>query len=303
MVLRLKLIISLGLIIIPWYALWHLDASMTPPPESQDHPLVLVSFVDGPLVFTKNQQALVMSAADKGFTQIRTYSERDIGADFYSKNNHILDQKRGAGFWLWKPYLILKTLKELPDGAVLVYTDSGLILKKPLAPILDFLKTHDIILMTHGKKASIRKHLKYEAYKAFDFPLDDTILNADNIWAFFMVIRKTPKTMMFLETWLSICQNSDALTDEPFDSKTQDNLFEWHQHDQSILSVLVAKNPEGIYLIPRDVMRKKYGVQNFHRHREEEWKSPLLIQAGLPMWISNVLWNNWFVQKLREKTT
>jgi hypothetical protein len=49
--------------------------------------------------------------ADKQFWQ--THSE------FISKNN------RGYGYWLWKPYIIKKTLESLSDGDILLYLDAG----------------------------------------------------------------------------------------------------------------------------------------------------------------------------------
>ena len=43
-------------------------------------------------------------------------------------NNHsefILANKRGYGYWLWKPYLIMKTLEQMNDNDILVYADCG----------------------------------------------------------------------------------------------------------------------------------------------------------------------------------
>ena len=38
------------------------------------------------------------------------YNERDIPKDFFNENKEILTMKRGGGYWLWKPFFILKTL-------------------------------------------------------------------------------------------------------------------------------------------------------------------------------------------------
>lgn len=119
-----------------------------------------------------------------------------------------------------------------------------------------------MVLVTHGSKAQIIKHLQRESYPLFGFLIDDNVLNSDNIWAFFIVIYKTPQTMAFVEKWLSLCENPRVLVDGPIDELIQDSTFEWHQHDQSILSVLAAKNPNKIHLIPRNHLRKKYGIHN-----------------------------------------
>ena len=35
------------------------------------------------------------------------------------------NKRKGGGFWLWKPYVILKHLKTLRENDILVYTDAG----------------------------------------------------------------------------------------------------------------------------------------------------------------------------------
>ena len=42
-------------------------------------------------------------------------------ADF----KEVYEQRRGGGYWLWKPYVVLKHLRALRDGDVLVYSDAG----------------------------------------------------------------------------------------------------------------------------------------------------------------------------------
>ena len=49
------------------------------------------------------------------------YGPNDIDIGFMQINNDILSSKRGNGYWLWKPYFILKTLIEkLNDGDYLI---------------------------------------------------------------------------------------------------------------------------------------------------------------------------------------
>ena len=60
-----------------------------------------------------------------GFDFIFAYTDKDIiSTEFYKENKEILSLNRGAGYWLWKPYLILETLKKMNDGDVLLYLDS-----------------------------------------------------------------------------------------------------------------------------------------------------------------------------------
>ena len=49
-----------------------------------------------------------------------------ITKEFQEKNEKILSQSRGHGYWLWKVHLIYETLtKKMNENDILVYVDSG----------------------------------------------------------------------------------------------------------------------------------------------------------------------------------
>ena len=69
-----------------------------------------------------------------------SYSPKDIDKKFKEKNKDILSQKRGNGYWLWKPYFILKTFKEkLKEGDYLIYTDAGILYLNSTYNIINFM--------------------------------------------------------------------------------------------------------------------------------------------------------------------
>ena len=51
-----------------------------------------------------------------GFDKVIEYSPEDLDEEFRRKNEQILKHKRGGGYWLWKPYIIKKTLAEMGGG-------------------------------------------------------------------------------------------------------------------------------------------------------------------------------------------
>jgi len=69
-----------------------------------------------------NHSALVTSKADEAIAWTR---EDLLSTDFYQRNKKILDQPRGAGFWSWKPYIILQTLNKIGKDDWLIYSDCG----------------------------------------------------------------------------------------------------------------------------------------------------------------------------------
>ena len=71
------------------------------------------------------QQLQTATAYHFGADKVREYSPKDIPADFYEKNKFILDQPRGAGYWLWKPLIIKDALSNVDEGDYVFYVDSG----------------------------------------------------------------------------------------------------------------------------------------------------------------------------------
>ena len=51
------------------------------------------------------------------FDEIETITENELGTDFRKANSQYLRRGvRGYGYWIWKPYIILRALKELQSG-------------------------------------------------------------------------------------------------------------------------------------------------------------------------------------------
>src|ERR1017187_1102121 len=75
--------------------------------------------------FKKQQRFALAAAKHLGrFDEIVGFTRSNIDDLFYSRYRHILEQKRGGGYWLWKPYFIQRTLSRLSDGDYLFYSDA-----------------------------------------------------------------------------------------------------------------------------------------------------------------------------------
>jgi hypothetical protein len=74
--------------------------------------IVLINYANN--LFKKSQKINSETAKSIGnFNKIISYKEKDIEKDFKEKNKKILIQKRGGGYWLWKPYFIKKNIEKL----------------------------------------------------------------------------------------------------------------------------------------------------------------------------------------------
>ena len=93
------------------------------------------------------------------------YGPEDIEAEFMEKNKDILSRKRGNGYWLWKPYFILKTLKEkLNYGDFLFYSDACLLFKDKIKILTEFLKKNNADMWVVRLNITERKYAKRDAF-------------------------------------------------------------------------------------------------------------------------------------------
>ena len=59
----------------------------------------------------------------KVFDEVILYTPADLPENI--KVHPLMQYSRGGGYWLWKPWLIQKTLRDHTPGDVVVYADAG----------------------------------------------------------------------------------------------------------------------------------------------------------------------------------
>ena len=87
------------------------------------------------------------------FDKIIEYNKKSIDSDFVNKNKYIINSLRGAGYWLWKPYIIYKTLMIMKDGDYLFYCDAGSFFIKDINHLIDEMNKHNQVIMGVGMVA------------------------------------------------------------------------------------------------------------------------------------------------------
>ena len=85
------------------------------------------------------------SAIKHGAHHSIMFNEKCYDPTFYNLNKHTLDQSRGAGYWLWKPYIIYNNLCRLTEGDILIYTDAGVEIVNNIDYIIDWMDS-DVFL-------------------------------------------------------------------------------------------------------------------------------------------------------------
>lgn len=188
--------------------------------------------------FKKQQNIALLSAKYVGgFDRVSGFSLKDIDPVFFSANKDILNQKRGAGYWLWKPYFIKKILSEISEGDYLFYSDSGAFFLKKIDVLIKALEKEGQDIMGFELPLIEKQWTKKELFLNMD--CNSCFYSETNqILASFILIKKTSLSVKFFDEFLELSCNKLNLTDEYNDQVKQDECFVEHRHDQSIFSLL-----------------------------------------------------------------
>ena len=178
------------------------------------------------------------------FDNIHYLTDKDLQNDDYFWQKHssfILNNKRGYGYWLWKPYVIKKTIEKMNDGDILLYLDCGCEIdiqnKQNLINNFNIVKK-DYIIGTNTKHPE--KHWnKMDLVHKLNM-LDDKYLNSVQRQAGVVLYLICDKTRKLINEWYDIGCDYNNIDDSP-SIKPNDQNFKQHRHDQSIFSLLTKK--------------------------------------------------------------
>lgn len=231
-----------------------------------------------------SQSAIVCrnSALNNGADISIMYNKSCYSEEFKRMNHDVLSKERGAGYWLWKPYIIERKLSELPENDILVYSDAGVEFVNSLQLIIERMDS-DIWLFGNNYR-----HLDWCKMDVMDFILPNWELSYDmearQVQASVIIIRNTLQARMFVRELLKLCQVNGFIDDSQ--SNTQNYLhFIEHRHDQAILTCLAYKyaiklhwwaahynGGQFIYDKHQQFSEDNYPVIfHHHRKRNNEW--------------------------------
>ncbi|UJR08709.1 hypothetical protein I4U23_012966 [Adineta vaga] len=239
--------------------------------EKRCYPL-LINFAHG--CCRKSQETNCATGINYGIQQCVMYNKNSLNNNptFVNRNKDILDRKRGAGYWLWKPYILFQELYYARDDDIIIYSDVLVNFVANISHLIKLTAKQDIVLFEltgfHEKGWSKR----------------DTfiLLNADtpqytDTWgnlASYLVIKKSFNSMAFVSEWLTYAQDSRAITDDDnvLGSKNYPE-FRVHRHDQTIMSILAKKWNITTYPDPSQwgKAHKRPYPTIFDHHRTRQW--------------------------------
>lgn len=307
-ILFILVIILFCLVLVFIDTLTKVDLSLSPihkyPALVLRNSLYLVSYADGPEVFFKNRNILAYSAINNGIDFIYNYRKEHLDKEFLSKNP-ILNERVGAGWWLWKPYIILKTLESIPENSLLLYADSGLLIRQPIREFIDKQ------FLNHNKSVVLFAYDPKIYFFAGATATGDTFhyLGCNNdrcryghhVWAGLLIIKNNKSSRKFISDWLHACCNENLLKGSDLKYSNYPE-FKYHQHDESILSVLGNRDADIVQFVNID----NYFHELFYMHRRKSDREDMSLIGFTNMRLMRFerkLLNRPILKQLREIIT
>ncbi len=191
--------------------------------------------------FEASKRRIVDQATRTGqFDRIIAYGRADLTGRIVE--SPLFGQRRGGGYWVWKPYIVHKTLDMMHDGDLLVYVDCGcsVFASREWTTYFGLLKKHDAVtflLSTTNEQYTRRNVLDH--YAATNRCLGKQY----QVSSTFFLLKKTPNTVKLVSEWQEMMLGwPNMVLDVPTtEIRAERRQFIEHRHDQSLFSALVYR--------------------------------------------------------------
>jgi hypothetical protein len=184
------------------------------------------------------------------FNTIKSYNQDiipTIHKEFVKKN------RRGYGYWLWKPLVILNRMNDTSDGDIIIYADAGCgisIKDEARVKFKEWIQhvnehpTHRISFRMHHKE---EHYTKADVFKYMNCDADEYKQTGQGIGGIQIYVNNT-ENKLFLNELLHhmTVENYHYLTDSPSKISNSPGFID-HRHDQSLLSLMMKKYGSHVY--------------------------------------------------------
>lgn len=191
--------------------------------------------------FIESQNKLKKHLDSIGIKNQKHITDKDLPKEFLTEYDEILKLKKGYGYCIWKPYIILEELNLINDDEILLYIDSTDLPEKPFFD--DVIKNFN----------EIEYFFVNRGYNHGQWTKRDTfvLMNCDNeeyynhvqLEAGVVGFKKNDFNKQLVQEWFEYTKNKHILTELPNICNLPNiNNFREHRYDQSILTNLFIKN-------------------------------------------------------------
>ena len=177
-----------------------------------------------------------------GANKLISYGPEDVDQKFRIEHQDILETPRGGGLWLWKPYIIKKTIENcLEYGDFLMYADSGTVYVNKIKHLTSVMERDNTDIFLSSSCFIERQWSKRDAFELIgvDYEKYEESFQTE---ATFVLFRKSKNSLSFIDNWLKFCCDRRIVSDDA-NTCGKDNATDFieNRHDQTVLSLLGKK--------------------------------------------------------------
>lgn len=192
--------------------------------------------------YEKSKQRLYNEAKNTNwFNSITLYGPENLDNDFKNKFNDILNMPRGAGYWIWKSYIIKKKLNEINDNDILIYLDAGCSInkkgKKRLDEYVDMLNKNGEGIISFQTAHLEKKYTTKEIFSYFDIDINSNIANSGQILGGIRIMKKNDNLIKLINLEEKTLYDNKLLFTDYYNNN-QYTFFIDNRHEQSIFSII-----------------------------------------------------------------
>lgn len=234
----------------------------------------LVTYSDHNMTISRKK--CIESAMKYGVEQVHEWNREMLEAtEFYQLNREILDQPRGSGYWLWKPYIIYKAMFDMHEGDILVYSDAGVQFINSVHHIINVMN-QDLFLFGNNWnhvdwcKGGVLEKIFGNSNEWHDISDWDALPVEKQVQASVIFIRVSKASKEFIKEWLMYCQLPNLIDDTP--SKFHNAItFAEHRHDQAILTCLAYKYFYKLHWWPASYTNGGFVYDKIEQYKEDNY--------------------------------
>jgi hypothetical protein len=182
--------------------------------------------------FESYQAINAITGRRAGFDASYRFGPEDLEPDFVRANEEVLGAPRGAGYWLWKPWLVARELGRLDDGDVLVYADAATHFVGPIEPLVALADRSEAGVLILGEGFRESQYTKRDAFILMNCDSAAYVATPQRFASVF-ALRRCDTTLGFIAEYLAYARDPRILTDAPNAMGLPDYPnFIAHRHDQ-----------------------------------------------------------------------
>jgi hypothetical protein len=200
-----------------------------------------------------------------GFTKVINFQKKHLGQHFLNRNKELFSKRRGAGYWVWKPYIMLYTLQNLSKpGDWIFYSDSGSHFTGSIMPWIHHAerKRQNMVFFDVGPSHPERRWSKRDAFVYMQCD-SEAYANSIQRLSGYQLVRNCPEAIRFYHECLRYNEDIRIVSDEENTCRKPNyEGFEENRHDQTVLSLLSKKWKIPSWPRP-DAPQKNWPLPNF----------------------------------------